>query len=120
MPSARVIRDQGYTCYACAIMPDHIHLVVRKHKHPAEEMIEHFQEVSKEALIEAGARSNGHPVWGGPGWKVFLDTPNDIWRTIRYVDDNPIKMRLPRQTWTFVTRYDDWPHHKRRGATKRA
>src|SRR5439155_11678803 len=31
-----------YTCYACAIMPDHVHMVIRKHKHLAEEMIANF------------------------------------------------------------------------------
>src|SRR5688572_27904014 len=48
---AHVIRRIGYTCYACAIMPDHIHMVIRKHKHLAEEMIEHFQKASRIALI---------------------------------------------------------------------
>lgn len=31
-----VINKYCYTCYACAIMPDHIHLLIRKHKHLAE------------------------------------------------------------------------------------
>ncbi len=26
-----------------------------------------------------------HLIWGGPGWKVFLDSPDDIRRTIPYV-----------------------------------
>ena len=28
-----VIREHNYTCYACAIMPDHVHVLIRKHKH---------------------------------------------------------------------------------------
>src|SRR3954454_5081534 len=36
---AECIRVNKYTCYACAIMRDHSHLVIRKHKHQAEEMI---------------------------------------------------------------------------------
>ena len=47
------------------------------------------------------------PVWGGHGWKVFLDEPADIWRTIGYVEHNP---RIP-QLWPFVTPYDNWPLH---------
>src|SRR5688572_4232354 len=35
---AEAIRAFKYTCYACAILPDHVHLIVRKHKHSAEEM----------------------------------------------------------------------------------
>jgi REP element-mobilizing transposase RayT len=30
---AGVMRDTPFTCYACAIMPDHVHLVIRKHRH---------------------------------------------------------------------------------------
>jgi hypothetical protein len=44
---AECIQKQTYTCYACAIMPDHIHLLIRKHKKQAEEMIEDIQAVSR-------------------------------------------------------------------------
>ena len=109
---AQTIRDHHYTCYACAIMPDHIHLLIRRHKHFAEEMIEHFQLESLTLLISANARPPDHPLWGGPGWKVYLDHPDDIRRTARYIDDNPTKSHLPRQPHDFVTAYDDWPLHR--------
>jgi hypothetical protein len=51
-------------------------------------------------------------VWGGLGWKVFLDEPEDVWRTIRYIDDNPTKMGQERQTHPFVMPYDNWLLHK--------
>jgi REP element-mobilizing transposase RayT len=105
------IRSRVYTCYACAIMPDHVHLVIRKHKHTAEEMIAHFQEASRLKLLDANLREPNHPVWGGPGWKVFLDSPDDIRRTIPYVQDNPIKTRRQKQVWDFVKGYDGWPFH---------
>ncbi len=44
---ASVIEQQRYTCYACAIMPDHVHLVIRKHKHMAKEMAENLQTGSR-------------------------------------------------------------------------
>lgn len=102
---------QRYTCYACAIMPDHVHILIRKHKHQAEEMTQNLQRSSHLRLREAGLRDIAHPIWGGCGWKVFLDSPKDIERTIRYIEDNPIKLRLPRQTWSFVKEYDGWPLH---------
>jgi REP element-mobilizing transposase RayT len=105
------ITNHRYTCYACAIMPDHIHILIRKHKHVAEDMIANLQEHSRLRLRTARLRTTDHPVWGGPGWKVFLDSPEDIRRTIRYIEDNPIKIRLPRQQWDFVTEYDGWPLH---------
>src|SRR5688572_18878504 len=94
---ARVISTFRYTCYACAIMPDHVHLVIRKHKHLAEEMIANFQRESRMLLRERGLRELEHPVWGGPGWKVFLDHPDEIRRTIGYVEKNPIEIGRPAQ-----------------------
>jgi len=113
---AEVISRERYTCYACAIMPDHIHMVFRKHRDLAESMIAKFQAASQEAKLRIGdtsRRESTHPVWGGPGWKVFLDSPEDIRRTIRYVEDNPVQGRMPSQSWDFVKPYDGWPFHKR-------
>jgi hypothetical protein len=108
----RAIKQHHYTCYACAVMPDHVHILIRKHKHLAEEMIENLQSTSRDHLINNGTRDQDHPVWGGPGWKVYLDTPEDIWRTKKYIEHNPFPFRLPRQQWSFITPYDNWPIRK--------
>ncbi|MCI0641444.1 MAG: transposase [Gemmataceae bacterium] len=109
---AQVIEEQRYTCYACAIMPDHVHAVIRKHKHQAEEMVDFLKEASRNLLIKNGQRALTHPTWlAGHGWKVFLDHPDEVWRTIRYVEQNPIKIGLPAQSWSFVKPYDNWPLH---------
>lgn len=108
---AEAIEQLRYTCYACAIMPDHVHILCRKHKHTAEDMIANLQQVSRAALHRDGARTADHPVWGGPGWKVFLDTPADVRRTIDYVERNPLKRGMPPQSWAFVKEYDGWPLH---------
>jgi hypothetical protein len=68
---ATAIHEHNYTCYACAIMPDHVHILVRKHKHCAEEMLENLQGATRLRFRNAGLRSLDHPVWGGSGWKVF-------------------------------------------------
>lgn len=105
---AEVIRQRRYTCYACAIMPDHVHMVVRKHRDKAEQMIDLLQEASALALRRRERHGENHPVWGGPGWKVFLFTQGDVTRTNRYVNLNPEKARRPPQCWEFVTEYDGW------------
>ena len=107
----RSIEANQYTCYACAVMRDHVHLVVRKHKHSAEEMISCLQRESHLALRGAGLVDFEHPVWGGHGWKVFLDEPDDVRRTVKYVEDNPLPFRMPVQRWEFVKEYDGWPLH---------
>jgi hypothetical protein len=44
---------------------------------------------------------------GGQGQrKVFLDNPADVWRSIFYVRDNPLKEGKRRQTWDCVSAYE--------------
>jgi REP element-mobilizing transposase RayT len=107
-----VIIEQRYTCYACAIMPDHIHILMRKHKHQAEEMMELLRQVSRERLIATNKRAVTHPTWtAGGGWKVFLEHPEEVRCTIGYIEKNPLPLGLSAQRWPFVTRYDGWPLH---------
>lgn len=109
---AEVCDTERYTCYACAVMPDHVHLVIRKHKDHAEEMIEKLRVLSRKRLGEKCGRFGDHPVWtGGGGWKVFLDHPDSVQRTIRYVQRNPLQAKMPPQAWSFVKPYDLWPLH---------
>ena len=109
---AQTVIGQSYTCYGCAIMPDHVHVLMRKHKHSAEGIARSLMESSRLRLIESGNRAPTHPVWiAGNGWKVFLDHPDDIWRTIKYIETNPIKDGLPAHDWPFVSVYDGWPLH---------
>src|SRR5262249_53719524 len=75
---AETAKKFRYTCYACAIMPDHVHALIRRHRDHGEEMILKLQEASRSKLVEAELRESNHPVWGGPGWKVFLESREDI------------------------------------------
>ena len=105
---AEAIQQRRYTCYACAIMPDHVHILIRKHRDKAEEMIQHLQNASRDALIQACLRSIDHPVWGGSGWKVFQNSQRHMETTIRYSRQNPVKIGRPIQEWDFVVPYDGW------------
>jgi hypothetical protein len=93
----QAVIECNYTCYAAAIMQDHVHLVIRKHRDLGETIIDRIQALSRERLVEAGLREASHPVWTCGGWKVFLDHPDEVRRTIRYAEGNPRKMRLPKQ-----------------------
>ena len=53
-------------------------------------------------------RNEKHPVWGGPGWKRFLNTGGDIERVIAYIRRNPLELGLPEQLWGFVKKHDGW------------
>jgi len=104
----QIIQDRQYTCYACAIMPDHVHLLIRRHRDKAEAMVESLQENSRRALIGAGRRAVTHPVWGGQGWRVFLNSRQDMAGRVKYIRENPIKAGRSEQHWAFVKEYDGW------------
>jgi REP element-mobilizing transposase RayT len=104
----RARSESGYTIYACAILPEHVHLVIgRNEQRRVERMVGHFkaratQELSASRLWPTDKR----PVWGENTWKVFLDAPEDIAEAIKYVDENPVKEGKPKQRWSFVVPLD--------------
>ena len=105
----RDIAAKDYVCYACAVMPDHVHLLIRRCRDRAENIVAHIQETTRADLIEAGMRSPTHPVWTkGPGWKGFLNSVRDFERTIGYIRGNPEEIGRREQSWDFVTAYDGW------------
>ncbi len=100
--------ERRYTCWACAVMPDHVHVVVRKHRDTAEQITDHLRTAAKAALVEEGMVSEKHPLWsGGQGWRVFLFHPDEVRRVVSYVERNPRRI----QTWSAVKPYDGWPLH---------
>lgn len=99
---AQTIGERAYVCYGCAIMPDHVHCLVGRHRDRAEGITEALQRDSRQALIETGRRAPTHPVWGGTGWKVFQNTHQGMRPIVEYIQRNPIKARRPVQNWPFV------------------
>jgi hypothetical protein len=75
-------------------------------------MIGNFQRESHLFLRDRGLFDLEHPVWGGHGWSVFLDHSDDVWRTIPYIEKNPIKAGLGAQKFDFVIPYNNWPLHE--------
>jgi REP element-mobilizing transposase RayT len=111
------IADRAYTCYACAILPDHAHLVIRKHRDRAEMMIETLQRATRLRLSSDQLIPRDHPCWTEGGWRGFLDTPTAVRSAIRYVEENPVKDGLSPQSWPFVVPYDNWPNRKPQSTT---
>jgi REP element-mobilizing transposase RayT len=102
----------GYRIHACAILPEHVHLVIGRHSYRVEQMVRLLKAAASSQLA-ADAR---HPfaLWPQPDgslptpwarncWKVFLDSAEDVERAVRYVEGNPVKEGKPPQPWRFVT-----------------
>ncbi len=111
---ANCIRENGFMCYACAILHDHIHMVIRKHRQRSAETLARLQAASRAALwhTRADLLASEHPIWTVGGWQGILNTPERVRTTIRYIEGNPPKEHLPPQAWPFVTPYDNWPFHR--------
>jgi len=86
------IARERYTCYACAILPDHVHVLIRKHKHQAEQMIEVLQSASRLRLSTLGLRTPDHPVWATGGLEGVPGPPR------RSSSENPLHRAEPHQT----------------------
>lgn len=100
---AEVIQRTPYTCYSCAIMPDHVHIVLRQHRHRVDEMIAKLQSSSRLRL--SAHLPENHPVWTTGGYNRFILTPQQMRNTIEYIYNNPLKEGLPPQPWDFIQPY---------------
>ncbi|MCC7407083.1 MAG: transposase [Phycisphaeraceae bacterium] len=110
---AHYVHRAGLAVWACAILPDHVHMVTGMPGMKVEQLVIQLKGEATQALEREGIhplaryKIEGQQVpkcWGRGQWKVFLD-PEDVPRAIRYVEDNPLKEGKKKQTWSFVTEY---------------
>ncbi|HET6428222.1 MAG TPA: transposase [Phycisphaerae bacterium] len=110
---AALIDKSAITVRACSILPEHVHMVVMRHDYEVEKIVNLLKGEGTRELVREGI----HPLaryaspgkrppkaWARGQWKVFLDTPEDIERAVKYVEDNPVKEGLSPQSWPFVKR----------------
>ena len=101
-----------YRILACAILPEHVHMVVGRHVKRDIEMIgSHLKARASTHLVEeglhpfleeVGRRGKRPSVWSESFWQVYLDSEADIQRAVEYVEGNPLKDGLKAQRWRFV------------------
>ncbi len=112
---AELLKEVDIRCFACTVLPDHVHLVVgpseidshvlsiRLKKHATKQLkvegIHPFQQL----LDEDGAVPK---CWQRGGWKVYLFNEARVRQTIRYVEDNPLKEGKKKQNWNLVTPFE--------------
>jgi REP element-mobilizing transposase RayT len=103
-------RRSGLDIHACAVLSDHVHLVVAVHRLDPSKLTIQLKGAASTELNRRGL----HPFEGEEKafargeWIVYLDSPDDMHRAIRYVENNPEKEGLPRQHWPFVTPFVCW------------
>jgi len=101
------ITEAGYQLHACAILPDHVHLVVGPQSRNSRVIVGHLKSRATRVLKEQGLwHGDGRPVWGAHGWNVLLEDLAAVERAIEYVERNPEKEGKRRQRWRFVVPFD--------------
>ncbi|MDZ4658900.1 MAG: transposase [Bythopirellula sp.] len=93
-----------YKLYACAVMPEHVHLVIGYTPRHIRKVVSHLKSEATRSLRSKGWFLEGTP-WTEHGWNVYLNTEADVLRAINYVEQNPVREGKQQQTWRCVVPY---------------
>lgn len=109
---ATAIKESGYTIHACAILPEHVHMVIARCDRHVEQIVSHLkaratQRLTLEKLhpLQSATASERPTPWARNCWKVYLDDGGDMRRAINYVEQNPVKEGKRPQQWWFARPY---------------
>ena len=100
--------------WACAVLPDHVHLVVGPSGIHGDVLSQRLKGRATKALVATGlhpflnemdADGQVPKCWQEKQWPVFKYDPLRVRRAIQYVEDNPLKEGKKRQVWSFVIPY---------------
>ncbi|MFN3168259.1 MAG: transposase [Phycisphaeraceae bacterium] len=108
---ADYVEKNGRVVFACAVMPDHAHLVVARCDRRVETIAEQLKAratsfLNKQRLhpFADRARPDGRAPtpWARGCWSVFLSSDESIARAIQYVEQNPVKAGYKSQRYAWV------------------
>ena len=93
----RVVGRLELNVPACAIMNDHVHLLVMRSKHTIEYIVNQLKGAATAALDLRDTP------WTRGSWNVFINDEDVLRAAARYIEENPIAARLRPQRWKFIT-----------------
>lgn len=82
---------------ACAIMNDHVHVLILRSKYRIEYLVNQLKGSATQAL-----RLKQTP-WSRGCWKVFITDPEALLAAANYIQANPACAGLCAQSWDFIT-----------------
>lgn len=94
---ARVVDRLGLAIRACAIMNDHVHILVEKSSYKIEYVVAQLKGAATHDLALKKT------LWSRGCWKVFIDDEAALRSARQYIESNPSQARMNRQVWSFVT-----------------
>ena len=102
---ALACNEAHYQPFACAIMPNHVHLVLGRHDRPVEQTSAHLKSRATQRLNARGLNPLPRSPWAKGQWVVYLNSPQQVINAINYANRNPTRDGLKRQQWKFVKPY---------------
>lgn len=92
-----VVKRLGINVAACAIMNDHVHILVLRSKYRIEYLVNQLKGAATKAL------NLQQTPWTRGCWKVFINDDDAFLSAIRYIQFNPTSAGLAPQHWDFIT-----------------
>lgn len=93
----QVVGRLDLTVRACAIMKDHVHILVLRSGYKIEYLVNQFKGAATHML---GLKVTP---WARDCRKVFINDEETLSAASEYIEMNPVKAGLPPQNWSFVT-----------------
>jgi len=92
-----VIQRLGIKVPACAIMNDHVHILVLRSKYKIEYLVNQLKGASTRDL------KLKYTPWTRGCWKVFITDTDVLFTAVKYIQYNPVCAGLAPQHWDFVS-----------------
>jgi len=93
----KVVDRLHITIPACAIMNDHVHIIIFRSKHRIEYLVNQLKGAeTKEMKVKQSS-------WTRGCWKIFINDTDILGAAIEYICANPENSGLSPQSWDFVT-----------------
>lgn len=110
----QVVREHSLTCYACAVLRNHVHMLIRKHRLKGEVMIELLKTAGRDTLRTLGMTPPDHPVFSTDICDIFKSDVCAMRTCVEYIEGQYPKHRLHPIRCDFLVRYDDWDGGRRK------
>jgi REP element-mobilizing transposase RayT len=94
---SKVVKRLGIRFAACAIMNDHVHILILRSKYRIEYVVNQLKGAATQAL------NLRQTTWTRGFWKIFISDNETLLAAVKYIHANPIYAGLPAQPWDFVT-----------------
>ena len=96
-PARRDLLQLGINVPACAIMNDHVHILILRSKYKIEYIVNQLKGTA------TGALKLHHTPWARGYWKVSIKDTAALTAAIRYIQSNPLYSGFSAQNWDFIT-----------------